>query len=198
MNKIPIYEAILQGDDCGIYAISIVDEPATEVQMQLFNNETQRSNFSVQDEEKRVVFSVIMLADTPIYRYTREMGEFYVKFSAETLREMCQRYLKNGFQNNVNFNHSDKWLYGIEMFEIFQSDKERGINPKGFEDCADGSIFASFKVVDDTLWNEIKNGNYKGFSFETIFALETAKYNKADESEALLDEIITLLEKIKK
>lgn len=197
MNTRKTYQAVLQDEMDGFYTISVVEDPATEVQFQLFDK--QRELFSVQDEEKRIMFSVVMLADTPIYRRTPELGEFYVKFSKETLREMSKRCLQNGFQNNVSFSHDGTLVQGINMFEIFQSDKERGIDPKGFEDCADGTLFASFKVEDDELWDKIKNGNFKGFSFETVFALEESDFSKDNnEDEALMDEIITMLEKIKK
>lgn len=196
MNKnIPIYEAVLQDETCGFYTISVVEDPATEVQMQLFGK--QRELFSVQDEDKRIMFSVVMLADTPIYRWTPELGDYYVKFSRETLREMSKRCLLNGFQNNVSFSHDGALVQGINMIEIFQSDKERGINPKGFEDCADGTLFASFKIEDEGLWNEIKSGKWKGFSFETVLGIEATDFNN-NENDRILDEIISMLEQIKK
>ena len=56
------------------------------------------------------------------------------------------------------------------MFESWLVDRSLGKMPmKGFEDVADGSWFGSFKVNNDQVWNEIKQGAYKGFSVEGLF-----------------------------
>ena len=36
-------------------------------------------------------------------------------------------------------------------------------------DVPDGTWLAEYKIEDDKVWNEIKNGTYKGFSIEGIF-----------------------------
>ena len=55
---------------------------------------------------------------------------------------------------------------------MFVKDAEKGVNPKGFEEYADGSIFAEFHIMNDEVWNAIKDGTYKGFSLAGCFTVE--------------------------
>ena len=64
------------------------------------------------------------------------------------------------------------------MVEIFIKDVEKGINPSGFEDIENGSLFATYKVNNDIIWEKIKDGTFQGFSLEGIFDLEQVKLKK--------------------
>lgn len=49
--------------------------------------------------------------------------------------------------------------------------KGNGVSVEGFEDIADGSLFAEFHIVNDEIWSAIKDGTYRGFSLEGVFDL---------------------------
>jgi len=80
------------------------------------------------------------------------------------------------------------------MFESWLTDSERGIMPmKGFEGVADGSWFGSFYVENEKVWQQVKAGDYRGFSVEGMFDYEqpiTAEENALKEIEKLLNVII--------
>ena len=57
----------------------------------------------------------------------------------------------------------------VQMVQYFI--KGDGIQVDGFDECADGSLFGEFHVVNDDIWEEIKAGTYKGFSLEGVFDL---------------------------
>ena len=148
--------------------------------------------FAVTNEDKRIVSGPLMIAEKPIYR-NDEFGEYYIKFTADTIKEIAIKYAKKGFQNNVNLMHDDGQIVnGLTMFESFICDKSRGIMPmQGFEDVSDGSWFGSFYVENDNVWNDIKAGKFKGFSVEGLF-----KYKPLEEemtAEMLADEINNIL-----
>lgn len=46
-----------------------------------------------------------MLADTPIYRWDRELGDYYIIFTKDVIAKMILKYSKNNFWNNVNLEH---------------------------------------------------------------------------------------------
>ena len=50
--------------------------------------------------------------------------------------------------------------------------KGAGVAIDGFDDIADGSLFAEYHVTNEDVWAEIKSGTYKGFSLEGYFNLE--------------------------
>ena len=193
INGLPVFEAVLDDYNLGIFTVSLVGDPATECKWIAFAKDAKASNplkFSIIDEEQHKVLSVIMRADFPIYRVDEQGNGFYITFSKETLYEAAKRLLMNGFQNYVNVEHiASSSLYGFQLAQIYQKDVARGINPTGFEDIEDGSLFGEYFVADETLWEEIKAGKFTGISLEGEFSLTDSK---EDEIKSL-DELVELL-----
>lgn len=172
INGIPVYDALITDEECGMNRISLVDAPAVEADFLAFAKDKHPQMYSVSDEEKRIVRGVIMRADFPIYRRDKR-GEYYVIYKADTIRIMAEKYLLESKQNEVNLDHQDdSEVDGVQMVQWFIKDTANGINPAGFEDIAEGSLFAEFHVVNDEVWASIKDGTYKGFSLEGIFDMQ--------------------------
>lgn len=179
---LPLFDAVLTDENLGIFRVSLVDAPATEITWLAFSKKAEPLKFSVTNEEQHRVLSVIMLADTPIYRVNEKGEGYYIQFSKETLYEAARRLLLNGFQNYVNVEHIDgSSVYGFEMTQIFQKDAARGINPAGFEEVPDGTLFGEYYVADETLWQEIRQGRFVGLSLEGEFTLAEEDINSVDE-----------------
>lgn len=198
ISGIPVYNAyIVDEDDFGIQAVALVDDPAVAVNFQCFSKEEpQKMKFSLQDEEKHIVFGVVARADYPMLRLTADGFPYYINFSADTIRLMAQKYLRENKQNQIKLTHNDGTeTQDVEMIECFIKDTARGISPVGFEDVADGSLFASFKVKNEEIWSKIKEGTFAGFSMEVNMSVELPV--EVDEEEQLYSEIETLLEEIK-
>lgn len=112
------------------------------------------------------------------------MGEYYIIYKSEAIREMAEKYLLEGRQNNVNLMHEDgSDVDGVQMVQYFI--KGAGIHVDGFDECADGSLFGEFHVTNDDVWAEIKAGTYRGFSLEGVFDL-VPEQNK-DEIQEIVD-----------
>lgn len=179
MNKIPVFEAYIDDIECGIYKISLVDLPAVESDFVYFDKQDKIMKFSIENEEQRMVTGVIMRANFPIYRYDKNYGEYYIKYSAETIKIMSEKMMFDNTFNNVNLMHiNGSEVDGVNLVEIFIKDTEKGINPKGFEDIEDGSLFATYKINNEIIWEEIKNGTFKGFSLEGIFDFAQVEFKK--------------------
>lgn len=153
--------------------------------------------FVIQDEEQRIISGPLMLADTPIYRNDAIRGEYYVVFSADTIKQIAQKFFKKGYQNNVNLMHNSGDVQeGLTMFESWIVDKKRGIQPMvGFEDVPDGSWFGSYKVENDEAWNKVKSGEVLGFSVEGNFLYKEQEQMTPEEK--MMNEIIKVLQQIK-
>ena len=168
-NGLPLYEDLITDEACGMLRISLVDLPAVESDFQKFG---KTARVQMMSEEKRLIVGVVMRAGFPIYRVDAERGEYYTTFSAETIRRMAEKYLEENRQNRVNLMHAGEEVRGVQMVQLFIKDTAKGINPAGFEDIEDGSLFAEFHVVDDEIWNWIKEGILRGFSLEGFFTME--------------------------
>lgn len=128
--------------------------------------------YAIANEEKRIVRGVVMRADFPIYRNDKRMGEYYIIYKADTIRQMAEKYLLESRQNDVNLMHeADSDVDGVQMVQYFIKDTSAGMNPAGFEDIADGSLFAEFHIVNDEVWEQVKDGTFKGYSLEGVFDL---------------------------
>ena len=176
-NNLPVYEGKIVDNEDGMICISLVDEPATESNFVAFSSEKENIQFSIANEEQRMVFGLIMGANQPIYRRDKSGYEYYIIYRPETLRGMAEKYLKDGYQNNVDRMHDFNPVDGVNMVQIFIKDTEKGISPKGFEEFEDGSLFGQFHVVNDEVWEQIKDGTFKGFSLAGIFEKEQT-FNK--------------------
>lgn len=181
---IPVFEAIIDSYDTGIYKISLVDLPAVESDFVYFNKSNENVKFSIDNEEQRMVTGVIMRANFPIYRYDEEFGEYYIKYSPETIKIMAEKMMIDNTFNNINLQHIDGTdVEGVNLVEIFIKDTSKGINPAGFEDIEDGSLFATYKINIDSIWEQIKLGTFKGFSLEGYFTIERAKLRKTNKKD---------------
>lgn len=180
-KKIKIYNATLPEDAIGLYTVSLVENPAFETEWLAFSKDKeeidfQRLMFSVMgDEMQRKVMVVICRADYPILR--KKGNELiYVVFSKEVIKEMSQRFLANGFQNSVNIEHRENsFVEGVEMEQLFIKDVNKGVDPQGFENIEDGSLFAVYKVNNDEVWEGIKSGVWKSVSLEGLFKMVEAE-----------------------
>lgn len=176
-NGIPVFSVNVESEDCTITTISLVDEPAMELQMQMFDKK-ETVKFSLQDEVKHNIVSCIVRTDFPILRLTSEGNPYYIVFNRETSEILCQRLMRDGFQQNISLDHSGKLIEGIQLQEVFIKDSARGISPIGFEEAAEGSLFGVYHITDDQLWKDCIEGRFGGVSLESYIDLQ--KFNKID------------------
>ena len=161
IDGIPVYAAVIEGEGEGMLRISLVDAPAVRSDFMKFAEERPVQMFSVADEDKRLVYGVVMRADFPILRVGPAGDEFYMIFKADVIRRMAQKYLAEGRQNEVNLMHVDgSEVEGVEMVQFFIKDTARGVSPEGFDGNADGSLFAEFHVTNDEVWARVKDGTF--------------------------------------
>lgn len=189
---LPIYKVTID-DFTGVEAIAIVEDPAIEIGYQRFNKE--RLKFST-NEDRKILSGPIMVADLPIYRYSPDMGEYYVVFDADVIGKIVQKFFKEKRQLQINLNHDENLVvYESYFFESFIIDRKRGINPpKGYEDLTDGSWFGSLKVDDDRVWDVVKNPKFTGFSVEGLFNHELVSMKKSKSIDDVFNQISSLID----
>lgn len=176
IKNIPIYKALL-GDEIGIFAVALVDNPAMEKKWLAFSKEEQKPMyFKVLDEEQHKVLSVLIRCDFPILRKDDNGDYYYVTFPRETIYAAAENFMKNGFQNVVKLTHQgDNFTDGFNLVQFYIKESAKGINPEGFEDIADGSLMAEYYVTNEDVWERIKSGEFNGLSMESVFDIVLKK-----------------------
>jgi len=170
--EIPIYEAFLNDKNQDeIRLISFVTRPAIERNFIAMQDEKEYTYFS---EDLQEVISPVLIPDKLIFR-SNESGNFYTRFSVDTIKQIVYQYSKNNNQNNSNLNHKLK-LDGIVMLEswIKESDVDKS-SQYGFSDLPVGTWFVKYKVDNQTLWSDIKEGNINGLSVEGFISYKDTK-----------------------
>lgn len=185
---LPIYKATLNDVNDGIINISLVDEPAVEVDFITLSKENELQTFKSVNEEKHLLTGVIMTANKLIYRRNGDY-EYYIKYEPETIRLMAEKLLSDMAHENIDIDHKqellDKGKVLLQELWIKTQDK-----PGPFENIEDGSLLATYHVYDEDIWNMCKSDRFNGFSLCGYFGVEQEfKNNKSK---------ISMLDKIKK
>lgn len=164
---IKTYKAKILDDECGIQALSLVEHPAVLSKVERFAENDNKPQY-FKDDLKHNITGLIIPADRPIYR-NNGTEEYYIVFEKDTIVDFATKMMKDGTMNFFNWEHSDDTINGIECIELFIKDSERGISPEGFADVEEGSLFGTFHISDDDVWEKIMDGSY-GISMECIFS----------------------------
>ena len=164
---IKTYKAKILDDECGIQALSLVEHPAVLSKVERFAEADNKIQY-FKDDLKHNITGLIIPADRPIYR-NNGTEEYYIVFEKDTIVDFATKMMKDGTMNFFNWEHSDDTINGIECIELFIKDSERGISPEGFADVEEGSLFGTFHISDDDVWDKIMDGSY-GISMECIFS----------------------------
>lgn len=179
MTKLPVYEALISSEDDGIITISLVDDPAVESDFVCFAKDTGKQLFALSDTSEHLITGCLMKAETPIYR--NENGfQYYIVFSRETIKTMAQKMLSDGTFKNIDTQHNGELLPqgALTLMEVYIKDSTKGIDPN-FVDIPDGSLMTTFKIEDESIWQECANGDFlNGFSLEGFFNTKQVDFSK--------------------
>lgn len=166
---IPIIELLIDelNDKPGVFAISLVDEPAIESNFVALNS--HKVQMRVVDEEKRMVIGLALIPEKEIFRKDAEGREYNIMFSKETVRKASELYLSRHRANNTTYAHN-KQVEGVSLSETWiVEDKQKDKTALYNIDAPVGSWAISMKVENEDVWQSVKEGKVLGFSIEGIF-----------------------------
>ena len=164
----------------GMFVVSLVEDPA--IGSLFFPFGADKINLSILDAPQHKVIGCVLRADYPILRIDGEGKYYNIVFDKETIYKLTQHFVKYNNTGNVSVLHNGKPVGGVELTQLFIKDKSKGIDPVGFDEVSDGSLFAEYKILNEEVWKGICNGVYRGFSIEGVFEVEplSQKFNKVE------------------
>ena len=180
-NNIPTLRATFDPTNPleGMFVVSLVEDPAIGSLFFPFGEE--KINLSILDAPQHKVIGCVLRADYPILRIDGEGKYYNLVFDKETIYKLTQHFVKYNNTGNVSVLHNGKPLGGVELTQLFIKDKSKGIDPVGFEEVSDGSLFAEYKILNEEVWKGICNGVYRGFSIEGVFELAPVKTQETNQ-----------------
>lgn len=158
-------------------------------------SEDTNMTFSVFNNEQRLVVGPAMIPDKMIIRRNEITGEiYYVYFTAETIKKLQQKFMRDKLLDATNIEHQRKYLRDVDVVESWivddvEKDKQQVFNMN----YPVGTWMIILKVSDDDVWKRVKDGELKGFSVQGYF-LEKAKFRKDTE---LIQQIKDILSQVK-
>jgi len=169
-----ILELIIdENDESGVEAVALVDSPAIQSEWMSFKKEEieKAFKFKIQNEEKRIVSGYLMIADLPIVRMSDEGEIFHVVFRKNTIEKIVNKFMQKGLNGSINLMHdANQKAEGVYLIEsLIIDDKRKVFAPEGFEKVSNGSWWGSMRVENDSIWEKIKSGEFRGFSVEGMF-----------------------------
>ena len=165
-----IYELVIEDSADEIYAISLVSEPAIEMDFVYFDKEEVK--FSTVNEEQRIVMGPILVPDKKILRVDGEGKPYYVFIKAATIQKLAQKYLQNKYQSEVTIEHNGKRVADVTLIESWITESRTKDKSAVYGlSVPVGTWMGSMKIESDKIWNEfVKTGIVNGFSIEGLFS----------------------------
>lgn len=167
-----IVELIVDDDNAAlsIDAISLVTSPAIDENFVYFNKEEFNLTLAKVDEEQRMLVSPALIPYKQIYRYDADKDkDYYVFFTAETVRKASENYMIYNNTNNATTQHETK-VSGVHTIEswIVEDSKLDKSNLYGYE-LPVGTWFVTMRIDNEEVWQRVKSGELKGLSIEGYF-----------------------------
>jgi hypothetical protein len=192
-----LFQLTVVDDTDEVFAVSFVADPAIERDFVFFNKAEVK--FQSIDDEKRLVAGPLLVPDKRILRLDEQNQPYHVYFTADTIEKIAQKYMMKKYNDSVTYEHAAK-IGGVSLVEswvVANSIKDKS-NHYGFT-MPKGTWFGIFKVNNDKLWNDIKQGRVSGFSIEGEFEHKQVEYSKTKLDLALIseEEAMKVLAKIK-
>lgn len=172
--------------DVGVFAISLVEDPAIEENFVYFSKAKDKQEFATVDNHKRIVIGAVMIPDTPIMRLDAKGNKYNCFFSKDTIRRVEELYMINSKHQSATLGH-ERAINGITTVETWiveDSNKDKSA-VYGFNYPV-GTWVACMKIENEDVWNNyIKEGEVKGFSIEGYFESKDAEGIKMTQDEVL-------------
>ena len=172
---IPIFDINVDEEGLGMFGLSFVDNPATQVELHAFKKEEEKVFFS--NHEKREVVAPVLIPNQLIYREADGIP-YYMRASAETIKKIADKYMLSGNWNNFTYMHEkiedaiesrvQDGVY-LQRLWVIGDENDDALTKYGFENLPIGTLMMKCKVMNRQIWNEIKEGKLRGISLEAFF-----------------------------
>lgn len=165
-NKLPTYKIVVNADDdtTGVYAVSLVDQPAIEVDWIALSKQISDYYFQA-NKDKQMLFGPLLIPNKLIYRRDESGNEYNIVFDEETIQIIADKYNENKLGDVFNFQHSNEKVEAALLQNWITGEVDKS-QEMGFE-LPKGTWFGGVKVKNEKFWlEEVKTGLVKGFSVE--------------------------------
>lgn len=194
MENLPVYYYSFDynNDETGVEFWSLVESPAIEVNWVKMKEELKKIKYA-QVPDKQMLYGPVLIPEQPIYRNSPETGEFYGKFTKETIELLSRKFFKAQRTLNINYEHQDNSIVPAVITESWIVGKNDKSKDMGF-DLPEGTWFGGVYIENTNFWNEnVVTGKVNGFSIEGWLSMEIAQaqLTKETKQNTMIKKVIT-------
>ena len=193
-EDLPVYEITFEDDgNQGIRMVSLVKDPAIELKGMYFSETDLKKEYNYQFKsipDKQIVVGYAMLPNKKILRKDKNDNPYFVVFSADTIRQMSNKFNKENSNKDINVDHRDTMVPGfIQANWITENTQYDKMKMYGFEPYI-GGWAVEMKIEDTKFWETAvkKEGRYS-FSIEGLMGQEPMEYNDINNINDLIDSL---------
>jgi len=161
-----VVELILDEENDGVYAISLVESPAIKENFIALSKEHK---IEFKEVKRNIILGAVLIPDMLIDRKDKDGQLFQIFLSGETIEKVAHKYMLQGNQSNTTLQHKTD-VKGVTVVETWL--KEDAVHDKSVKYGFDYPIntwLVSMKVDNDEIKQKVISGEIKGFSIEGIF-----------------------------
>ena len=145
--------------------------------------------------DKMILVGAAMIPDMEILRRDEETQDiYYVKFSAETIALIQEKFMKEMRNHDTNLehaeNHASSYVFESWIVEDEATDKANTVYNLG---VPKNTWMVKMRVNDPEVWADVKAGKYQGFSIEGNF-IDKADLEEIEKEKEEVAEIMRILE----
>jgi hypothetical protein len=193
MEKKKIVKCVIdETGKLGVGAISLVEFPAIEENFVALSE----VKLAAVNKERRMLYGPALIPNKYIFRIDKNTGEeYYMYFDSETVEKCAHLYLKKNLQHNTTLEHE----FSVMGCPVVESWVIEGEQDKAYHfglSAPVGSWIVGLNVTDDEIWNEVKEGNVKGFSIEGHFQEVAVSMSAVNVENELLSEIEKMISSV--
>lgn len=167
-----------KGRDKGVYAISVVENPAMESNFITLSKDKGFNEVDIKlsevDPVKYILAGVVLVPDREVYR-NQGGKEFNIRCSQDFIFNVANEFIQQGYQGNSSLEH-DKKLEGVSIVQSWVVNDDTMDTALSYglpkEDIKKGSWVVLYKCDNKEVYNKAINGEIKGFSIDGLFSLE--------------------------
>jgi len=194
-KELETFRMTILNEDNEFSFVALVARPAIQNNLVYFSDDV---NLKISlNEELRIITTPVLIPNQKIYRNI-DGQEFNLVALEEDVSIIYEHFMKSGKMHAMNLEHNSDLALSTDdafLLEVFMSDTARGISaPKAFKHLPNKTWFASYKIVSEKIWNDIKEGNINGVSIEANLGL--IKLSANTELDLLINELEIIIEKI--
>lgn len=194
-DNLPTFEIVLNEDDPsqGIRFISLVKNPAIDIQGMAFNKEGVFNQQFKTIPDQQMIVGPTMIPYKKIKRQDPETKLMYnVIFTPDTIKKLVDRFNSGSNNRAINIDHTNQTVNGyiqqnwIVADPVYDKSRYYGYNLQV------GSHFAEIKCEDKTFWEqEVREAGRFSFSIEGMLGQRPYQFDKIKNIElnAIIDQL---------